>query len=159
MKRRSTRRLLTSIASLAAAGFALAGCNVDGTVSLEVRPDGSGEISVTLTADSAVTAAAPELAGDLRTADLVEAGWEVQGPEPTDTGGLTVVLRRGFDTPSEATAVLAGLNGDKGPLRAVSIARASVSRDSRSRKNRLSTALTRPLARPSSRSAAQAETA
>jgi hypothetical protein len=104
-------------------GMALASCNVDGTVSLQVRPDGSGQVEVSMTADAEVVAAAPELAGDLRTDDLVAAGWTVEGPTPTDSGGLTVVLRRGFDTPAEATAILAGLNGDKGPLRAVSLAR------------------------------------
>lgn len=123
MSRRITRRLAAVVAAVAVAGSGLASCNVDGTVSLEVRPDGSGQVAVTITADSDVVAAAPELAADLRTADLVEAGWQVQGPEPTDTGGLRVVLRRPFDTPAEATAVLASLNGDKGPLRAVSVAR------------------------------------
>lgn len=123
MTRRVARRLVTVAASVIVAGSTLASCNVDGTVSLSVRPDGSGEVSVTLTADSDVVAAAPELAADLRSADLVEAGWTVEGPEPNADGGLTLVLRRGFDTPAEATAVLASLNGDKGPLRAVSLAR------------------------------------
>ena len=117
------RRLVSVVATVTLAGALLASCNVDGTVSLSVRPDGSGEVSVTITADRAVVEAAPELTGDLRTDDLVEAGWTVEGPEADDAGGLTVVLRRRFDTPADATAVLAGINGDKGPLRAVTLAR------------------------------------
>ena len=53
--------------------------------------DGAGTITVTATADAELVAQAPGLADDLHFDDLVAAGWAVDGPTPTDDGGLEVV--------------------------------------------------------------------
>ena len=117
------RRVATRVASVCLAAVLLAACRVDSAVDLRVEPNGSGDVTVTVTADAAVLAAVPDLAADVRVDDLERAGWEVDGPDETDDGGLRVVLRRSFDDPAGATAVLAQLNGAAGPLRDVKVER------------------------------------
>jgi hypothetical protein len=113
------RRALT----LLFAALALTACKVDTTVTVEVRADGSGVITVTATADAAVVEQAPGLADDLRFDDAIAAGWEVEGPDATDEGGLTVTLTHSFATVEEATALLQSINGQGGPLHDVALTR------------------------------------
>ena len=112
-------RVLVALASLAL----LASCRVDQTVTLDVEPNGSGRVTVLLTADAAVVAKVPDLAADVRTEDLEKTGWKVDGPDKTDEGGLRLELTRTFDTPEQATAILAQVGGTDGPLRTVTLAR------------------------------------
>lgn len=105
-----------------------AACNVDVSVDVVMREDGSGVVTVTATADPDVVAQAPSLAADLRLDDVRAAGWTVEGPTPTPGGGLQVVLSHPFTTPAEGTAILAGINGPGGPLRAITLARTRVKR-------------------------------
>src|SRR3954469_5325407 len=88
-----------------------AACHVDVAVDVAMIKDGSGTITVTVTADKDIVAKAPGLAGDLRLADVAAAGWAVEGPAPTPDGGLQVVMRQSFQTPAQANAILTGLNG------------------------------------------------
>jgi hypothetical protein len=94
----------------------LSSCRVDQTISLEINRNGTGKVVVTAIADKAVVDAAPELAADIRTEDLVTAGWKVQGPTPTDDGGLRLEISRSFQDPTEATLILGQVNGPRGPL-------------------------------------------
>ncbi|MFZ4812157.1 MAG: hypothetical protein ACOYL9_12510 [Ilumatobacteraceae bacterium] len=110
-------------ALLLALVVALSACRVDVSVGVDVAQNGSGTITVTAVADAAVVAAAPNLAADLQLDDVRAAGWQSDGPVPTADGGLSIVLTHGFDSPEQATALLADLNGPDGPLRAVSITR------------------------------------
>lgn len=105
---------------LLVAVVALSGCRVDIALGVRVDPGGSGEITVHATADEDVVDAAPGLADDLRADDLENAGWAVEGPA-ADGGGLEVTVRRTFDSPAEATALLASLNGPSGPLHGVAL--------------------------------------
>ena len=102
---------------------ALAACNVDMSIDVVMGDDGTGTISVTATADADIVSQAPSLLTDLRFDDVKAAGWTVDGPAATPAGGLQVVLRHGFRTPREATAILATLNGSSGPLKAITLAR------------------------------------
>lgn len=102
---------------------------MDANVDVEMAENGSGVIALTAVADAELVARAPGLAEDLRVDDLVAAGWAVQGPAPTADGGLSIVLRRSFATPEEATAVLATLNGPDGPLLDVLVGRRVGERD------------------------------
>jgi len=104
-----------------AAVFGLGACRVDAGVELTVKPDGTGDIEVTVTADHEVVAAAPDLATDLRVDDLTASGWTVDGPTPTDDGGLRVVLTHPFANIAEANAILTQLSGPNGPLRDVAV--------------------------------------
>jgi hypothetical protein len=108
---------------VACAALLLSSCRVDQSVSLTVKPNGSGEVTVVITADKNIVAKAPNLAADLRTDDLVEAGWEVSKPVETKSGGLTVTLVRPFRNPAEANIALSQVNGPKGPLHEMVVAR------------------------------------
>lgn len=116
------RTLRTLVAVLAMAVFC-ASCNVDMSVDVLMREDGSGTVTVTATADADIVKQAPTLMTDLRFDDVRAAGWTVQGPVATPTGGLQVVLVHTFATPTEANAVLAGLNGPNGPFNQLTLAR------------------------------------
>lgn len=108
---------------LLAAALTLTACKVDAAVQVTMQPDGSGTITLTVTADQDVVRQAPDLAADLRFDDATAAGWVVEGPVDTDVGGLQVVLSHEFATVAEAQALLRSLNGGSGPLHDVSITR------------------------------------
>ena len=111
-----TRKIITRIAVSIAAVLVLSSCRVDSDITLAVKPNGTGTISVVITADKAIVAKAPGLKADIRTDDLVAAGWKVQGPTDTKDGGLTISLTHDFMGPAEATALLGQINGTRGPL-------------------------------------------
>lgn len=93
-----TRKIITrSVASFAAI-IALASCRVDTDITLGVKPNGTGTISVVITADKDIVAKAPGLKADVRTDDLVAAGWKVLGPTDTKDGGLAITLTHEFLT-------------------------------------------------------------
>ena len=94
---------------LLAALLALAGCRVDVVVELSLADDGTGQMTVTATADAEVVEQVPGLAEDLRFEDAVAAGWTVEGPTATDTGGLTITLGHAVSSAEEATNLLASL--------------------------------------------------
>ena len=87
----------------------LAGCRVDVAVDLVIGADGTGDLTVTATADAEVVEQAPGLAEDLRLDDATAAGWTVEGPTATDDGGLSVTLRHPVESAAEATNLLASL--------------------------------------------------
>jgi len=94
----------------------LAACRVDTEVTAVVNPDGSGAISVKITADADVVASEPSLAKDFKVDDLATAGWVVTGPVSTADGGLTVLLAHPFANLAEANEILASLSGPDGPV-------------------------------------------
>jgi hypothetical protein len=87
----------------------LASCRLDVGVVVQLGADGTGDVTLTATADAEVVEQAPGLAADLRFDDARAAGWTVEGPTPTEEGGLTVVLRHPVASAQEATNVLASL--------------------------------------------------
>jgi hypothetical protein len=101
----------------------LSSCRVDQTISLEVNRNGTGKVVVTAIADKAILDKAPDLAADIRTDDLVAAGWKVDGPNETDEGGLSLELTREFKNATEATLILGQVNGPRGPLQEVVLTR------------------------------------
>lgn len=119
----SLPRVLHKIGLALCAVLVLSSCKVDQSISLNVNPNGSGTVRVTVTANKAIVDAVPTLAQDVRTKDLVKAGWDVNGPTATEAGGLTVELSRRFNTPSEATAIISQISESKGPLHKIALAR------------------------------------
>lgn len=87
----------------------LAGCRLDVAVVVQIGADGTGEVAVTATADADVVNQAPGLAEDLRFDDAAAAGWIVDGPAPTENGGLTMTLRHAVASAEEASNLLASL--------------------------------------------------
>jgi hypothetical protein len=108
---------------VAAAAVLLTACRVDAVVGVQVRPDGTGAITITASADPDLVAQTPGLAEDLRFDDAVSAGWVVDGPTSTEAGGLTVSLSHAFSSVEEATALLQSVNGPDGPLHDVVLTR------------------------------------
>lgn len=114
---------------LIVAAFTLTACKVDASVLVTMEPDGSGSITLTVSADKELVTQAPGLAADLRFDDATAAGWQVTGPTDTADGGLQVVLLHTFATAEEATALLKSLNGSAGPLHDVAITRTVTSKE------------------------------
>jgi hypothetical protein len=100
---------VSRVLAVVVCALVLVGCRVDVTVDLEVGADGTGELVVTATADAEVVEQAPGLAEDLRFDDATAAGWTVDGPTPTEDGGLAVTLRHPVESVAEATNLLASL--------------------------------------------------
>jgi hypothetical protein len=106
------RRLL----ALAACAFALAACQVDIDVDVAIEPDGTGTIRVVATADAEVIAAVPTVADELVLDDVEAAGWVVEGPSPTEDGGLSVTMTHDFVSAEEATNLLRSLGPPFGQM-------------------------------------------
>lgn len=113
--RRAVNRCLTPfdrwrrVALVIGALFVLAGCRVDVTVDIDVAPDGTGTLTVTLVADAELVDQVPDLAQQIVLDDVVAAGWAVDGPAPTDDGGLRLSLSNDFRGNDEATNLLRSL--------------------------------------------------
>lgn len=118
-----TSRVIRRTGAVLCAVVVLASCRVDQTVSLDVNPNGTGSVTVVVTADKDIVAKVPTLAQDIRTDDLEQAGWETDGPKKTKSGGLTITLTHSFENPAEATAVLAQVSEARGPLHDVVVTR------------------------------------
>ena len=119
----SLKGRIARVSAVMCAVVLLASCRVDQSVSLHVKPNGSGDVTVVVTADKDVVAKAPHLVTDLRTEDLATAGWKVSKPVSTKTGGLSLTLVHPFKNPAEANVVLSQVSGAKGPLHDMLLAR------------------------------------
>jgi hypothetical protein len=86
--------------------IALAGCRLDVSADMTIEPDGTGSISVVATADAELVAEVPTIADDLALDDAVAAGWVIDGPNPTPSGGLSITLSHEFSSDEEATNLL-----------------------------------------------------
>lgn len=79
----------------------LGGCRVDSTVTIDVAPDGSGNVAVEAIFDQAAAQAlgGPDGLGDqVFVADMAAAGWAITRPELLDDG--STVVRASKDVPS-----------------------------------------------------------
>lgn len=95
----------------------LAGCRVGVTVGVDAEADGTGRVRAVVTLDQEAAGRVPDLADQLRTDDLVAAGWEVDGPRPTEEGGVEVEATKRFRSVGEAAQVVEELSGSDGPFR------------------------------------------
>ncbi|MBM3663764.1 MAG: hypothetical protein FJW94_12980 [Actinobacteria bacterium] len=91
-------------------GFVLGACRVDAETLVEVRSDGSGLVTVTVTLDPEAVRQLGDPA-QLSVADLAPGGWEFVAPTPTGDGGLEVGARRSFDSPSEVPGIIEQIAG------------------------------------------------
>lgn len=110
---------------VALALFLLAGCQVDATVAIDVRPDGSGMVTVRVDLDADAVREAERGGGRLedrvRLADLAAAGWRVSSWRRDDDDGASIRIRKPFAEPSDLAGVLDELAGDDGPLADVAL--------------------------------------
>ncbi len=122
-------RRCRAIATVVVAVLLLSSCRVDIRLDVDANDDGSGTIAVTVDLDNEAVALVPGLAEDLRLDDLLASGWAVEGPTQINNGGLRVLLTYDFESPAEATAALAQINGPNGPLLAPSLKRSVSGRE------------------------------
>ncbi|MBA2325345.1 MAG: hypothetical protein H0V95_01720 [Actinobacteria bacterium] len=117
------RRLLVVLACC----LALGGCKVDTTVSIDVREDGSGTVTVrvALDADAVIEAEAggATLEDRVRLGDLEAAGWDVSAWRRRDDGSARLRISKEFAGASDLAGVITELTGQHGPLRNVSLTR------------------------------------
>ncbi|MGH9032953.1 MAG: hypothetical protein ACRDZV_12575, partial [Acidimicrobiia bacterium] len=115
------RRFLT----LVACALVLGGCKVDTTVSILVREDGSGTVSVRVALDADAVneaeAGGATLEDRVRLDDLEAAGWRAAGWQRRDDGGARLRVSKEFADADDLAGVIAELNGSEGPLRDVSL--------------------------------------
>lgn len=97
-----TRRVVLLVVCL----MALTACRLDVTVDVVMEPDGTGTVTMVAVADAELVGQVPELAEDLRLDDAIAAGWSVDGPTPTDDGGLIITLVHPFHSAEELANVL-----------------------------------------------------
>lgn len=110
-------------AAFVAMALAVASCQATAAVDLQIQPNGQGTLSLVVTADQDMVAAAPGLAESLSLSDAQAAGWQVSPVAPDGQGRLQVRLWHDFDTPDEANLLLGQLSGAEGPFRGLKITR------------------------------------
>jgi len=98
----STRRLAALVLATA---MLLAGCRVDVATEVDVAPNGSGDLAITVDVDAETAANLAAVGVSLRPSAV--AGW--QSDEVTSDEGLRVVLKTTFDTAGELSARVAEL--------------------------------------------------
>lgn len=118
-----TRAVVARLAATIVAVVVLSSCRVNSDITLAVKPNGTGVITLVVTADKDIVDKAPGLRADIRTDDIIAAGWKVDGPSDTQDGGLTITLSHDFSGPAEATALLGQISGTRGPLHEMVITR------------------------------------
>jgi len=110
-------------AALVAMALVAASCQATAAVDLQIQPNGQGTLSLVVTADQDMVAAAPGLAESLSLSDAQAAGWQVSPVAPDPQGRLQVRLWHDFDTPEEANLLLGQLSGAEGPFRGMKVTR------------------------------------
>ena len=123
---------MTAVAAVLVA-LGSSACRVDVSVGLDSGADGTGRVRARATLDAeAVTELVGQAAGSPETVDpatriklddLREAGWTIDGPSPTDGGGLEVVATHDYDDPQEARRLLAEVGGTEAtsPFKAIDL--------------------------------------
>jgi FMN phosphatase YigB (HAD superfamily) len=102
--------------------FVAAACQVDVALEVEMSADGSGTVTVEVRLDAEAAARVPDLATELQTADLTDAGWVVTGPDTEDEGAVTISVSKPFANPAEGTLVLAEVAGPDSPFSDLTLA-------------------------------------
>lgn len=106
---------------LVAIAAALSACSVDATVTVRMRENGSGAVSVRVVLDAAAVRAAEVGGGTLeervRLEDLPDAGWTVSPWRRRENGGATIMVRKPFARPEQVADVVAEVSGGDGPFR------------------------------------------
>jgi hypothetical protein len=100
---------------------ALAGCQVDVEVSVDVAPDGSGTVEVAVGLDPDAVTRLGDPATALALGDLEGTAWQVTPPVADDAGTTWVRARRTFADPAELQVALGEVAGADGPFAGTSL--------------------------------------
>lgn len=115
-------RLLRVLAAVLALLLAGSACRVDIEVGIDAETDGSGRVRVEVVADKDVVRAV-DLSAGVRTEDLKQAGWSVEGPTPQPDGGMRVVATKPFQDAEGARLAVEELSGPDGPFQGFKLER------------------------------------
>ena len=102
------------------------GCRMEVGLTIDLDADGSGQVLVELIADPALTAALPPGADLLLVEDARLAGWVIEGPAPTDNGGLRVLMTKATASMEEIASAIADIGP---PLSVTSLERRADTKD------------------------------
>jgi hypothetical protein len=116
----SLRRRVSLLLVIGAA-LSLSACRADASVSVDVRPDGAGTVTVTVALDREATERIGDPLVAVRTSDLTEAGWSIKRPAVKD-GAVTYRGVRRFSSPEELATVLDEVGGTGGVFNSTSLA-------------------------------------
>ncbi len=106
---RRCRRLLLLMVVVVLTG---SGCQVDSTVAIGLAENGSGVVEVGLVLDDAAVEAVGGIDHQIRLDDLVDAGWDVDGPNRSNDSGLTsIVASKAFEVPDRLPSILDEIAG------------------------------------------------
>jgi hypothetical protein len=83
------------------------GCRMDISVSIQLQPDGTGQVGVEILLDPALTEALPPGSDLLLLDDAQEAGWEITGPLTTQDGGTQITMTKATGNLEELANALA----------------------------------------------------
>jgi hypothetical protein len=100
----------------AAVALGLSACQATIRIGINANSHGGGTVSASVLLDKEATQAVPDLGQQLRTSDLLRAGWRVQGPTPVAGGGTIVTATRAYRNPTEAMQIVNDLSGPTGPF-------------------------------------------
>jgi hypothetical protein len=102
-------------------------CKVDTTVSIKVKDDGSGVVTVTAVLDpdavKAVETGGGKLEDRVRLGDLTKSGWTVQPWARAADGSAQIVVSKAFTSPRQVAGIVQEVSGKVGPLRDVTLTR------------------------------------
>jgi hypothetical protein len=96
-------------------------CRVNTEVDVAVKENGSGSVTVRVGLDDDALRREPNIAQELKTADLGATGWTVSGPAKSSDGLTYFSATKPFATTDEAAKVLAEVSGPNGPFRGFTI--------------------------------------
>lgn len=90
--------------------LALTACQAEGFVDVDVAPDGSGWVRVTVRLDKEAAAKVGDPSKLVRVDDLRDAGWMVTAPDVSDKG-VTFSARKSFGSPNGLQSVMSEVVG------------------------------------------------
>ncbi len=111
------RRSLVVLLLMAAA------CDVRTEVLVDIEESGAGTVTVSVGLDADAVRRLPSLTDLVMVDDLAAGGWAVTVPGRDADGMTWYRASKPFDTPEEATAILAEISGPTGPFRDFTLTR------------------------------------
>lgn len=99
------------------ASVVLTGCELRTEVNLDITDDGTGTLEVGVGVDDDILDRQPELLENLAVDDLLDAGWELNGPAREDDDLTWVRLRHPVTAPADVGPLVEQVAGEDGPFR------------------------------------------
>jgi hypothetical protein len=104
------------LVGLAVACLLTCACQATVRIGINANASGGGVVSASVSLDKEAAQAVPDLGQQLRTSDLLKAGWKVVGPTPVAGGGTNVTATKPFANNAELAQVVNDLSGPTGPF-------------------------------------------